>query len=153
MEAHANGSNSREVLRLITGFWITQAIYVAAKLGIADLLAEGPRTSGELATRTGAHEKSLYRVMRALASVNLFAEYPERRFALTPTGACLQSNIPGSQRAFAIMMGEQWEWRAVGEMLHSVCTGRSGFERALGVPVFEFYARNPDAARIGAEGL
>jgi hypothetical protein len=152
MDSHTAECPTHELVQLITGFWVSQAIYVAAKLGIADLLAEGPRTSGELAQSTGMHEPSLYRVRRALASVDVLAEQAERRFALAPAAACLRSDVPQSQRGFAIMMGEPWNWRAIGEMLYSVRTGLSGFDKALGMPVFDFYAQNPDAAQIEAEG-
>src|SRR6185503_13410617 len=75
--------------RLANGFQVTQAIHVAAVLGIADLLADGPRSSDDLAAATGSHPRALYRLLRALAAVGVFREEAERRFALTPMGACL----------------------------------------------------------------
>src|SRR5438874_11823062 len=96
-----------QMARMITGNWISQAIYVAAKLGIADRLADGPRTAEELAQTTGTHPRSLYRLLRALASVGVFSEDIEVRFRLTPLGECLRGNVPGSQWAMAVMMGEE----------------------------------------------
>jgi predicted transcriptional regulator len=87
---------SQELLDMIMGFRITQMIYVAAKLGIADLLKNGPETMDTLAQATRMHAPSLYRLLRALASVGIFAEDAQRRFALTPLGDLLQAGVPGS---------------------------------------------------------
>src|SRR5437588_9084518 len=84
-----------EVLReLITGYQVTQAIYVAASLSIADLLAAGPRTSDALAAATGTDPRALYRLLRALAAVGVFHEDEGQRFGLTPVGECLRSDAP-----------------------------------------------------------
>jgi len=77
------------MLQLIAGFWVSRALYIAAKLGIADFLAEGPQESTALAAATGTHAPSLRRILRALASVGVFAEDEQGRFALTPLGATL----------------------------------------------------------------
>jgi len=90
------------MLQMIAGFWVSRALYIAAKLGIADLLKDGPKNSEALAQATGMHAPSLYRVLRALASVGVFAEDEHGRFALTPLAATLRSDVPGSLRAFAI---------------------------------------------------
>src|SRR5215472_1952392 len=82
--------------QLIQGFQMTQCIYVAAKLGIADRLQDGPRTSEELAQATGTHAPSLYRVLRLLAAVGLLNEGETHSFALTPLGAYLRTGVPGS---------------------------------------------------------
>lgn len=146
-------NSAQDVLDLTTGFWISQAIYVAAKLGVADSLRGGPKSAAELATTCGVHAPSLYRVMRALASLQIFAEDAERKFALTPAAKYLASDGPGSLRAYAIMMGEQWVWRSCGEMLHSVRTGRSGFEHVFGAPVFDYWQSHPEAGGFSMEGL
>lgn len=144
---------SGTMLQLITGFWLSQAIFVAAKLGIADLLADGPKSLSELAHRTATNEQALYRVLRALANVGIFAEQTPRQFCLTPLAEYLESDKAGSLRAYAIMSGEQWVWRSVGAMLHCVRTGESGFEHIFGDHPFEFYKTNPEAARISLESL
>jgi hypothetical protein len=132
--------------RFITGYWISQAIYVAARLGVADRLIAGPRTCAQLAQATGAHEPSLYRLLRALASVGIFVEEGERRFALTPLAEPLRSDRPNSLRPVALMMGEE-HYRAWGELLHSVQTGECAFEHMYGMPIFKYLAEHPEAGK------
>lgn len=135
------------MLQLISGFWISRGIYIVAKLGLADLLREGPQTADELAAATGTHAPSLYRVLRALSSVGLFTE-DEQGFALTPVSATLRTDVPGSLRAFAMTeLGEE-HYPAWGELLHSVQTGGIAFDHVFGMPCWEFFAKNPDNARI-----
>ena len=94
------------VLRqMITGYRTTQMIYVAAKLGIADLLSNGPKGAEELTETAGVHVRSLYRLLRALSSLGILAELDDGRFELTPRGELLQSDVPGSAHAFALMNG------------------------------------------------
>ena len=135
------------MLQLISGFWISRAIYVAAKLGIADHLAGGPKTAEEIAAATGTHAGAIYRIMRALASVGVFTEDGERRFGLTPLSGTLRTDAPGSLRAFAtVELGEE-HFPAWGELLYSVRTGEIAFDKAFGMPVWEFFAQNPENAR------
>lgn len=136
-----------QVARLLTGFWTTQTIYVAAKLGIADCLRQGPQTAAELARLTQTHPDALYRLLRALASLGLFAEDDRQRFSLTPLANCLRSDVPGSLQPLAIMRGE-WQYQAWGELLHSIQTGRPAFEKTHGMPLFDFLARHPDKGQI-----
>jgi methyltransferase family protein len=84
------------LMRLVNGYQVSQAIHVAATLGIPDLLADGARTSDELAEEAGADVDSLYRLLRALAGVGVVHEDDDRRFSLTPVGECLRSDVPGS---------------------------------------------------------
>ena len=136
------------MLQMISGFWVSRAIYVAAKLGLADHLKEGPRTAAELVALTEAHAPSLYRVMRALASVGVLVEDEQGRFSSTPLLATLQSDVPGSMRAFAMTeLGEE-HYPAWGELLYSVQTGEIAFDHAFGMPVWEYYAQHPENARI-----
>lgn len=102
--ASADVPPSVAMLRMILSFRVSRSIYVAAKLGIADLLKDGPKSSEELARLTDTHAPSLYRVMRALASVGVFGQDAQGRFILTPRGATLQSDVPGSLRAWAILV-------------------------------------------------
>ena len=149
----AEASPHQALLRMITGSWVAQAIYVAAKLQIADLLRDGPQASTALAATTGAHPRALYRVLRALASVGLFSEDEQGRFSLTPLAEPLRSDVPGSVRAFSVMQGSEWAWRSWGEIMHSVRTEEPAFEHVFGMPLFDYYAANPEAGRVGAEGL
>ncbi|MGE0609405.1 MAG: methyltransferase [Pirellulales bacterium] len=146
-----------QLLRMISGYWLTQAIYVAAKLSLADFLKDGPRAPDDLAAATGTHPLSLRRLLRALASVGIFAETGDGRFSLTPLAQPLRSDLPGSQRALAVMNGEE-HYRAYGELLHSVQTGEPGFDKVYGLPVFDYLGQHPeqgavfDAAMTGVHG-
>lgn len=143
--------------QLLTGYWISQAIYVAAKLGLADLLTTGPRSANDLAQATKADAQSLFRLLRALASVGVFAEDGQGRFTTTLLAECLRSDVGGSQRALAIMCGEE-HYRAWGDLLFSVQTGKPAFDKLYGMPVFDFLSKNPeqakvfDAAMVGVHG-
>lgn len=135
-----------ELRRLLTGYRVSQAIYVVAELGIADLLADGPREIDALASAAGAHAGALYRTLRFLAGVGLFAEVAPRHFALTPLGVGLRRDVPGSLRALGRNLMDQPRWRAWGELLHSVRTGGIAFEQAYGMPWFEYLGGHPEIA-------
>jgi hypothetical protein len=135
----------QQLSQLICGNWSSQCVYVAAKLGIADLLKEGPRNIQDLARETATHVESLYRLLRALASIGLFAEMPGQRFTLTPAADLLRSDVSGSQRNLAILMGEE-HYRAWGELLYSVHTGRPAFEKIYGQAAFDFLLHDSDKA-------
>lgn len=141
------------MLQLISGFWISRAIYIAAKLGIADYLKDGHQTADELATATGTHAPSLYRVMRALASVGVFTEDEGGGFALTPLSETLRSDAPGSLRAFATTELGEVHYPAWGDLLHSVKTGEIAFDHHFGVPVWEYFAQHPENAKTFADSM
>ena len=145
-------SPQQQVAQMLTGYWISQAVYVAVKLGLADLLTDGPRTADDLASATQTRLRPLYRLLRALASVGVFAEDGQGRFSSTPLGECLRSDVPGSQRALALMNGEE-HFHAWGNLLYSVQTGRPAFEKLYGLPVFDFLARHPDKAQVFDEAM
>jgi hypothetical protein len=136
------------MLRMISGFRVSRAIYIAAKLGLADLLKDGSKHTEELAEVTGTHAPSLHRVMRSLASVGIFAEDEPRRFALTPIAATLQSNVPGSLRAWAIMALGEEDYEAWRDLMHSVRTGESAFTHAFGMGVWQYRAKHPEATSV-----
>jgi len=140
------------VLQMASGYWVSQSIYVVAKLGIADLLKDSPKSCDELATATGTNAPSLYRVLRALASLGVFAETERNHFTLTPLAACLQSDTPNSLRARVIMQGEEY-YQAWGEFMHSVQTGGSSFEHIYGMNLFEYLAQNPESAKNFDESM
>jgi hypothetical protein len=130
------------------GALMTQALYVAAKLGVADLLAGGPRTAAELAAETGTHEGALYRVLRSLAGAGVFSQPEPRVFALNPYGEALRTGAPNSIRNGAIFMGEEWHWKVWGRMMHSVRTGEAAWADAHGAEVFDYFAARPAEAGI-----
>jgi hypothetical protein len=132
--------------QLIMGFRITQLIYVAAKLGLADQLQQGPQPPHLLAQAVGAEPRSLYRLLRALASLGIFEETADGAFALTPLAELLQTNVTGSLRSLAVLYGEAWLWQAYGQMLYSVQTGQPAFEHAHGQPFYDYLHHHPAAA-------
>ena len=140
------------VLQMASGYWVSQSIYVAAKLGIADLLKDSPKSCDELATATGTNAPSLYRLLRALVSLGVFAETQPNHFTLTPLAACLQSDVPDSIRAYVILRGEE-QYRAWGDLLHGVQTGGSPFEHIYGMNLFDYLAQNPESAKIFDESM
>lgn len=141
-------SPAEQLFQMITGFALSQALYVAARLGIADLLKEGPKGSDELAKSVGADSSALARLLRFLAGRGVFAECEDNRFQLTPLAECLQTGAPGSMRTRAIFWGEEWVWRPWGELFYSVQSGLPAFDRVYGTDAFDFFAHNPQAAEI-----
>jgi hypothetical protein len=138
-----------EMFDLITGYWVSSAIATAARLEIADQLRDRPRTLAELAQTSNAHPEALYRLLRALASVGIFAEVGDQTFELTPLAQWLRSDIPGSLHMRALMDGAEWHLRPWAELLYSVKTGKSAFENLnRGEDVFSYLARTPDAAAV-----
>lgn len=134
--------------QLIMGFRTTQLLHVAAKLNIADKLDAGPRTAQELAEQVNVLPAALYRLLRALTSLDVLTETAEGAFALTSTGKLLRSNLPGSMRNVALLYGEDWLWRAYGNLQYSVETGRPAFPETHGVRFYDFLSRNPEAAAV-----
>jgi hypothetical protein len=130
------------------GALLTQALYVAARLRIADLLAAGPRPVAELSAETETHERSLYRVLRSLAGAGVFAEVAPKTFGLTPLAEPLRADVPGSMRNGLIFMGEQWHFNVWANMMHSVRTGEPAWGQTHGAEVFEYFAANPEHAEI-----
>lgn len=140
--------DTRQLLgQMIGGYWMTQAIYVSAELGIADLLNDGPRTAEELAAHTGTNSTALYRVLRALASVGIFSEDRYFRFSLTPLAQHLRSDVPASKRSFAIMMGAEF-YQIWGRLLHAVRKGAHVLDETFGMSFFEYMTHNPDRHTI-----
>jgi SAM-dependent methyltransferase len=151
--SHTQGTPpARALLRLISGTYVAQAIYVVARLGITDLLRDSPQGSDVLAQATGTDARALYRVLRTLASVGVLVEDAAARFGLTPLGAGLQTGVPGSLRAFAILAGEE-NFRAWAEVLYSVRTGKSAFEQVFGMGVYDYRAHHPEAAAVFNEAM
>jgi O-methyltransferase domain/Dimerisation domain len=129
--------------RLVNGYQVTQAIHVAAVLGIADLLADGPRSSDDLAAAVDAHPPSLHRVLRALASVGVLHDQADGRFALTDVGACLRSDAADPVGGWAAYVGGNAHFAAWGNLLHAVRTGESAFRSVHGADVWDYRARHP----------
>ncbi len=134
--------------QMLWGGLIQQSIYAVTKLGIPDLLAEKSQTAAELAANTETHAPSLYRVLRTLASVGIFAENADGKFELTPIAALLRQDTPNSMRDFALMLGGEWHWRIFSELMHSVKTGATAQGKACGTELFEYLANNAEDAEV-----
>lgn len=139
--------------RMIYGFMLSQSIYVAAQLGLADLLKDGPRSSDDLACVTYSDASSLYRVLRALAAVGVFEEVEPKMFRLTSMGETLRTDVEGSLRPLAVCMGGQCNWQAWGDILHSIKTGESAFEHVFGTGFFQHLERHPDNAKMFLDSM
>ena len=130
------------------GIIAAQAIYVAAKLRIADLLASGPKTIAELASESGTHPPTLERLLRALSTLEMFAPASDGRFRNTPLSEMLRSDHPQSQREGALFLPARFLWLPIGELFESVRTGEPAFRRIFGQPFFEYLAAHPADAAV-----
>ena len=129
------------------GYILSSALNVALELRIADRLANGPRSTADLAKDAGVTEDGLYRVLRALASGGVFEEREARTFALNLPAAMLKQG-PASLYDLGLWMTDPFHFRVYAEMLHSVTTGQPAVERVTGVPVFEHFAREPRLSAV-----
>jgi hypothetical protein len=137
-----------QLLHLITGYWVSAAIGVAAELGLADLLADGPRASTDLATMTGSHPVALSRLLRTLASVGFFTEGAPGCFALTEMGALLRQEHPASLYGFTRYACGDREWRLFGALRHSVATGQPAQHHVFGSSSPAYWAQHPEERAI-----
>jgi hypothetical protein len=144
---------SRLALQIGTGFILSGALHVAVELRIPDRLAGGPRTAEALAEEAGVLADPLYRVLRALAMVGIFAESAPRTFALTPAADVLRTDVPGSLYGMARWMTQPFLMQAHSQALHSVKTGQPAAEQVAGMPVFEYFAKNPELAARFNDGM
>jgi hypothetical protein len=135
-----------QLIQMGAASWVSAVVYGAAKLGLADLLAKGPRSAADLAAPTGTHAPTLHRLMRTLAGLGILTERDAGQFALTPLGEALRADAPGSARATLLAFCGPAFWRSWEELPHSLETGKTGFEKANGMPVFEYLAHHPEEA-------
>jgi hypothetical protein len=137
-----------QLIQLTSGGYVAQAISVAARLGIPDALGGAPSSSADLARAVGAHGPTLYRLLRALADYGIVAETERDRFLLTPMGSLLRSDVSGSMRGWAIMVGMPFHRAAWTGLYESVRTGEPAFARVHGVDLFGYLAGDPDDAAV-----
>ena len=145
------------VMGIARGYQLSQALYVAAKLGVADVLDPQPLAPEAIARAVGAGAPQLRRVLRALAAAGVFCELEDGRFASNDAAAALRTGAPGRMRDVVLNFGEEM-YRSFGELLHTVRTGETAFDSVYGAPLFEYYAANPEveasaAARMLARTL
>src|SRR5277367_658970 len=130
------------------GIIAAQAIYAATKLRIPDLLSTGPKTAAELAAGCGASPATLERLLRALASIDVFAIEADERFRNTALTEVLRSDHPQSHREGALFLPAPFLWRPLGELYDSVRSGEPAFPRIFGQHFFEYLAGHPEDAAI-----
>ena len=141
------------LIQIATAHWMSRFLYVAARMNLADQLAERPKTAEELAEATGAAAPPLYRFMRTLAGLGLFTDDSEHRFSLTPLGQPLRTGTAGSVRGSVLTLGGDIFTRALDHLHYSVQTGRTSFEKAFGVPLFDWLASHPAEASMFSETM
>src|SRR5690349_10282590 len=142
-----------ELVRMATAHWVSHILYVAARLSIADHLAGGPKSAGELAAATNTHPPSLSRFLRTLAHLGIVLDNDAGQFALTPLGEALQSNAQGAARSAILTLASPWITSGWERLLESVQTGRPGLEHALGMPIFDWLAKHPAEASLFSETM
>jgi hypothetical protein len=135
-----------KLFRMATAYWVSQAIYVAAKLGLADALSERPKSIGEIATELRADSNSFARLVRVLVDLGVFAVESDGRIRLTVVGGPLQSGVPGSLHSMILTLGQE-HYQAWGRLVESIQSGRPGFNDQFGSPLFEYLKSNPPASQ------
>jgi hypothetical protein len=142
-----NPSPPMSLIRLVNGYRCSQALYVVAKLGIADEIGDGAKSAEELATSTKTHPVALRRLLRMLVTAGVFEEQPQGRFRLTDVGALLRRDSPQSMWPVVMFFTGEETWRSWGALLHSVRTGEPAFDQVYGMNAFDYYARFPERER------
>jgi len=138
---------SVELMRLINAYQVSQALHVVAALGVADQLRDGPKSADTMARACGAHPRSLYRLLRALAALGVFHEGGDKEFSLTPLGVCLTSDADGSSN-YARWIGTQGQWRSWGNLLHCIKSGESASQFTHGMDAWTYRKRHPEEQAV-----
>jgi hypothetical protein len=141
-------SPRRALHRLVSGYQLSQALHVAARLDVADRLAGGPRSSDDLAAETGTHPDALHRLLRALAAAGVLRELDDHRFELTELGKGLRSDVPESLRGWALMVGRPMHWNTWSSLVESIRTGENTFRLVHGTDVWSYRAKRPEELAI-----
>lgn len=142
-----------QLIQMAMGHWVSRIVHEAARLGLADRLAAGPKTAEDLAGPTGTQAQALYRLMRTLAGLGILSEGGGRRFTLTPLGEALKTGAPGAARASILTLAGDCFARGWLELPHSLETGKPGFDKFLGMPIFDWLGKNPEAASLFSETM
>ena len=142
-----------QVVQMASSLWVSRLLYLAAKLGLADLVASGTNTPQAIAAKTKTHERSMQRVLRALGCIGIVEQKPDGTIAMTELGDTLRSDHPGKARSTVLMVGGPWMWQSWGEFEYSVATGKTATEKVLGMPAFDYLAKHPDQASIFNEAM
>ena len=142
-----------QLIQMGAASWVSAVVYAAAKLSVADHLAGGPKSAAELAAATGTHAPSLHRLMRTLTGLGILTGREGQRFALTPLGEALKTGAPGSARSTLLAFCGPAFWHSWEEIIYSLETGRTGFEKACGMPLFAFLSQHPEEASHFSEAM
>ena len=141
------------LVQMVMGATVAHIVRAAVELKIPDQLAAGPKTAAQVADEIHVHTPSLYRMMRTLSSLGILTQDAEDRFGLTPLGNALREDAPGGGRSLFLTLASNWWMRGLDEFRYSVETGKSGFEKALQMPVFDFIAQAPERASAFSETM
>ena len=139
---------SEVMLRLVCGYRVSQAIHAAAVLRLSDLLADGPMSVGDLASAAGCDQRSLRRLLRALAGIEVYQELPDGRFASTQLGDQLRSDTPGNHYALARLIGRPYMWQPWSALPDSIRTGHNAFQSVHGRGPWQYRREHPDESAI-----
>jgi hypothetical protein len=140
-------SSEQLLMKLGTGYWVTQILSVAARTDMLEQLLDGPLSAHEVAARAGLHANSTERVLRGCSLVEVTREEEPGLFSLTELGRGLTRSHPRSQRDAAVMLGDPGHWLSWGQLEHTVRTGEPAYVKALGVEnVFHYFDKQPDEA-------
>ena len=142
-----------QIIQMGTGYWVSRLVGAAASLGLADQLANGPRSAADLAGPTGTNPRALHRLMRSLAGFGILSQDGGDKFALTELGDALRSDAPGSARSTILAMSGTWMWRAFGEFQYSLETGKTAMEKVFGMPLFDYLAQHPKESAQFSEAM
>ena len=143
----SDGATNQQLMQMVTGFWVSRIVYLAAKLGIADCLADGPRGATDIAQQLSSAPRNLYRLMRALACVGVLRESADGHFSLTSLGELLRTDVRGSARNAVLAMCSDWMWRSWEHLPYAFATGETGMSKAFGMELFDYLAANPEEIR------
>ena len=142
-----------QIIQMGTGYWVSRLVGAAASLGLADHLANGPRSAADLAGPTGTNPRALHRLMRSLAGFGILSQDGGDKFALTELGDALRSDAPGSARSTILAMSGPWMWKAFGEFQYSLETGKTAMEKVFGMPLFDYLAQHPKESAQFSEAM
>lgn len=144
-----------QLIQMASAYWVSRIVHAAAELGLADHLAQSPRSAAEIAGKAGLNAPALHRLMRSLAGLGILDEGEDKRFALTPLGEALKSGkaVAGSARAAVLTLASPWFSTAMDQLTESVRSGGTAFEKINGMPVFDFLGRHPEAASLFSETM
>jgi len=148
-----NPFNSIKLANKLHGAIYTQLISVAAELGIADLLATGKKSVQALAEATGTIEGRLYRILRVLTTIGIFAETAPRYFEMTDLSEPLRKDSPYSVRSLALMLGSEWHARSWANITHSLKNNASAFDGIYQQNFFDYLKDHPKEEAIFNETM